>query len=224
MINVARPIFSSISYFQRNTEVIDESYREHIMGLFEGFKEILMEVRAEDEIIDAVTYALAAFVDEAVMMSNWSHRDKWMAEPLQLSLFGEHMAGEDFFNKLEKFNEQPNKYIELLEIYFLCLEFGFRGRYHNCHQKEFEKIAARTLKNIRGVRGKAENNYFISQSRRATDNNTMRTKLKRVSIFCLTALVAAYGIYWCNSKIYASSAGKQLQKFLITAPWVQQDK
>ncbi len=45
-------------------------------------------------------YALVAFLDEQILKSNWSGRNEWMGQPLQLLLFNQHDAGETFFSRL----------------------------------------------------------------------------------------------------------------------------
>jgi len=44
-------------------------------------------------------YALAALVDEAIMMSSWPGKSNWMDRSLQCRLFGEHLAGVNRFSK-----------------------------------------------------------------------------------------------------------------------------
>jgi type VI secretion system protein ImpK len=75
-----------------------------------------------------VLYALTALTDEVMMASSGAVRDYWATRPLQLSLFGENVAGERFFENLEQIRRQPRQ-LDVLRTYFVCLLFGFRGRY-----------------------------------------------------------------------------------------------
>lgn len=73
-------------------------------------------------------FCLVAFLDEAVMTSEWPGRDAWAAHPLQLSRYDRYDAGEAFFDRLKQlFGEQGRD--EVLEVYYLCLALGFKGRY-----------------------------------------------------------------------------------------------
>jgi len=71
-------------------------------------------------------YALVAFIDERILRSNWPGRAEWMSSPLQLQIYREFRAGENFFARLgallQKAQTSPS-----LEIYYLCLALGFIG-------------------------------------------------------------------------------------------------
>ncbi len=73
-------------------------------------------------------YALVAFIDEQILKSNWPGRNEWMGRPLQLDLYGEYTAGENFFNRMRALLQQGNS-SPALEVYYLCLVLGFRGAY-----------------------------------------------------------------------------------------------
>ncbi len=73
-------------------------------------------------------FCVVAFLDEAVMTSEWPGRDAWASAPLQLSRYDRYDAGEAFFDRLKQlFGEQGRD--EVLEVYYLCLALGFKGRY-----------------------------------------------------------------------------------------------
>lgn len=73
-------------------------------------------------------YAVTALADEVAMATAGSLRDHWSTRPLQLALFGENVAGERFFEHLESIRRVPAQ-ADVLRVYYLCLLFGFRGRY-----------------------------------------------------------------------------------------------
>lgn len=79
--------------------------------------------------IQQVKYALAAFIDETILNSAWPKRTTWMGNPLQLQYFGEHSAGEGFFKRLSELRQAGSQYIDVLEVYYLCLQLGFEGMY-----------------------------------------------------------------------------------------------
>lgn len=77
----------------------------------------------------AATFAAVAFLDETVQASAWSQKEDWLARPLQLELFGRYDAGEEFFVRLEGLREAAASKAAVIELYYLCLALGFRGRY-----------------------------------------------------------------------------------------------
>lgn len=81
----------------------------------------------DNELAEA-RYALVAFIDEQILKSNWPGRNEWMGQPLQLDLYREYTAGENFFNRMRVLLQQGGS-SPALEVYYLCLVLGFRGAY-----------------------------------------------------------------------------------------------
>ena len=83
---------------------------------------------AAEDIYDAKD-AFCAAIDEAVLSSRMNIRDSWERRPLQLVLFGDQLAGEHFFDKLEAARNAGANRINALEVFHMCLLMGFKGRY-----------------------------------------------------------------------------------------------
>ncbi|HEX5655543.1 MAG TPA: DotU family type IV/VI secretion system protein [Polyangiales bacterium] len=81
---------------------------------------------AESEQVQ-IAYALTALADEVAMAQEGALREHWAQHPLQLQLFGDNVAGERFFDELERARQAGR--VGVLRTYYLCLLFGFRGRY-----------------------------------------------------------------------------------------------
>jgi type VI secretion system protein ImpK len=104
-------------------------FRTQIIKSFDVLERMAFERQIGTSSIQDAKYALAAFVDEAVLTSDNPERMEWMSHPLQLNFFGEHLAGESFFDKLNALRQGGEKNIELLELYYTCLQLGFEGMY-----------------------------------------------------------------------------------------------
>jgi len=78
--------------------------------------------------VQDIGYALTALVDEVVMLKGPQLRDFWAARMLQLEFFNEATAGQGLFDKLQLLQSDPSR-IEVLEVYYLVLLFGFQGKY-----------------------------------------------------------------------------------------------
>jgi len=68
-------------------------------------------------------------LDETVQGSEWENKEPWVSHPLQLERFGRYDAGEEFFVRLEALRSRRDEKAAVLEVYYLCLALGFRGRY-----------------------------------------------------------------------------------------------
>jgi type VI secretion system protein ImpK len=75
-----------------------------------------------------MAYALVALIDELVLGKPEHYRRFWMSNLLQLHYFNENVAGDGFFDRLHALRKDPHR-VEVLRIYYLCLLFGFQGRY-----------------------------------------------------------------------------------------------
>jgi type VI secretion system protein ImpK len=90
---------------------------------------------AQDSIAEA-KYAIVALMDEAVLSVPGACRDYWISRPMQLDYFGDNIAGQEFYEKLQKLLLQPENKKDVLEVYYLCLALGFEGKYRIANPEE----------------------------------------------------------------------------------------
>lgn len=107
-----------------------------------------------DDTLDA-KYAFCAAVDETVLRSQPSIRSAWEARPLQLRMFGNQLAGEQFFDRLEELRIKGRPRLQSLEVYHMCLLLGFRGRYAINGEEKLSYVCARLGEEIARMRGGA---------------------------------------------------------------------
>jgi type VI secretion system protein ImpK len=81
------------------------------------------------ETIYIARYALCSIIDEFVMATPWGANSIWSKQSLLSRFHKETSGGEKFFRLLEKLEEDPARNIDLLELFYLCLALGFRGKY-----------------------------------------------------------------------------------------------
>lgn len=113
----------------RSAPVEAGAFRDRIRRFLDDFERNAKRQNALPEDIYDVKYAFCAAIDEAILGSHFSVRDEWERQPLQLLLFGEQLAGEVFFEKLEQLRAQGARRVQALEVFHHCLLHGFRGKY-----------------------------------------------------------------------------------------------
>lgn len=106
-----------------------EAFRSAIISFLGDFERGAKREGFDAEDVFDAKYAFCATVDEAILSSRNPIRDDWERRPLQLSLFGDQLAGEAFFDKLEKARNEGKRRIAALEVFHMCLLLGFKGRY-----------------------------------------------------------------------------------------------
>ena len=106
---------------------------------------------AED--VKQVIFAVVAFLDESVLTSRNPVFVNWPRLPLQAELFGHQLAGEIFFQELQKAltRSDSQETADLLEVYYLCMLLGFKGRY--AAGGDLRSIMVAAQEKIRRIRG-----------------------------------------------------------------------
>ena len=104
--------------------------------------------------IDASKYAFCAAVDEIILRSSFPIREDWSRRPLQLLLFGEQLAGENFYNRLEALRARGSAHLQALEVFHMCLLLGFQGRYIIEGSEKLNYLTARLGDEIASMKGK----------------------------------------------------------------------
>jgi len=93
-------------------------------------------------------------VDEIILRSSYEVRDAWETRPLQLRVFGDQLAGEHFFHRLEDLRAKGAQQVEALEVFHMCLLLGFQGRYALDGKDKLDYLAARLGEEIARMRGR----------------------------------------------------------------------
>ena len=106
------------------------------------------------EDVYAARYAYCAAVDEAILAQPSPLRDAWELNPLQLRLFGEHLAGEHFFDRLDELRAQGAPRLPSLEVYHYCLLLGFEGKYRLEGSEKLGYLVARLGDEIIYLKGR----------------------------------------------------------------------
>jgi type VI secretion system protein ImpK len=145
-------------------------------------------ISAED--VTAAKYAFCSAVDEIILRSNYDVREAWETRPLQLRVFGDQLAGEHFFHRLEDLRAKGSVHLQALEVFHMCLLLGFQGRYALDGQDKLNYLVARLGDEIARMRGK--NRGFAPHAERPDQiTNTLRSDL---SLWVLSAVFALAGL------------------------------
>ena len=102
--------------------------QQRLMTLLDGIVAKGRKAGVPDVELAEARYALTAFMDEQILKSNWPGRAEWMNQPLQLQLYREFTAGENFFKRMTALMQRGTPSVAL-EVYYMCLTLGFRGAY-----------------------------------------------------------------------------------------------
>lgn len=132
------------------------SFRAHAKTLVASADRDARNRGYSPDTVKLAIYAYIAFLDETVLNSSQPMFSEWARQPLQEEVFGEHMAGENFFHYAgDLLGRQDSEELgDLLEVYQLCLLLGFKGRYSGdpASLQGLIQSAQQKIARIRGVR------------------------------------------------------------------------
>lgn len=131
-----------------------EVFRDRIKQFLSNFERQATKLNAGAEAIYACKYAFCATVDEAILMSQFRAKESWQRMPLQVQYFGEQLAGEQFFTKLEDLRRQGASQSQVLEVFHMCLLLGFQGKYLMEGSEKLNYLTARLGDEIAHLKGR----------------------------------------------------------------------
>ncbi|MEY4564715.1 MAG: hypothetical protein RLZZ618_3992, partial [Pseudomonadota bacterium] len=185
-------------------------FRQNISSFLAEFEqEATRRHKSADEVHQA-KYALCALLDEVILQSNFKVRDDWESRPLQLEYFGEQLAGENFFIRLEKLRVNASANREVLEIFHMCLLLGFQGKYLIEGTERLGYLTLKLGEEVASLKGKRA---AFSPNWQAPDRviHALRHEVPVwviASVFGLLGLVAFVSMQWSlRSSTEADLAG-----------------
>ncbi len=164
---------------------------------------------AED--VKQAVFAVVAFLDESVLSSRNPTFADWPRLPLQAELFGHQLAGEIFFQELQKALNRPdtNEVGDLLEVYGLCLWLGFKGRFAAGGAGDLRQIQIALQEKIRRIRGSSgalsPRGMIPADAVRLVQNDSWVRRLL-IAAIVTTAVTVAFGIMFKLILLYDASA------------------
>ena len=155
-------------------------------------------------------FAVAAWIDEALLTSGWADAQGWRRHLLQRQHFGVSNAGVAFFEHLNQI-DASNAAVE--EVYLMCLGLGFQGHFgHGGQAAERELIRQALLGRVltrtpQEVAGTADALLFPEGYATAPADDRRRWRWlpsRRVVAFALYGLLGVLVIYLLSNAMLAS--------------------
>ena len=154
---IYQQILTVIVRVRQNRQAVADAnaFRSNMQsGLRAAEKDAVKKAYSPDDIRMA-TLAAVAFLDESVLNSSNPVFSSWHSMPLQEEMFGHHVAGETFFENLEKLMARPDSHevADVLEVYAICLLLSYKGRYGLSSPEATRPLSDSALDKIRRIRG-----------------------------------------------------------------------
>jgi type VI secretion system protein ImpK len=130
-------------------------FRRHLRHLLGQADAATRQAGYPPDFAKLATYAVVAVLDESILNSPGPLRGEWVGYPLQQELFGENVAGENFYLQLRDLLARPESRDlgDILELFVLCLLLGFKGRYAASDGAEIQGLITATTQKLNRIRG-----------------------------------------------------------------------
>jgi type VI secretion system protein ImpK len=107
-----------------------ETIRVECNAMIDKFGAALVRRGYMGDVLDDATLAQCALLDEIALKGLiGADRDMWASQPLQVTKFNQHDAGERVFDRLDVRLRERVPRVDLLQCYATILGLGFKGRY-----------------------------------------------------------------------------------------------
>lgn len=165
LLDLLQDGFYLLFMLKRGSVPPDESvFVDHVTAYLADFDREARKLRAQGEDIDAAKYAYCAALDEIILSSSFPLRAAWERRPLQLVLFGDQLAGEHFFDRLEALRLAGGARLPALQVFHMCLLIGFRGKFALDGADKLAYLTARLGDEIAHLQGRSKG--FAPQAER----------------------------------------------------------
>ncbi len=152
LASLVAPVFELVLKIQAGVVTPSNDLRPSVARLLSDMEQRCAALRYNPDQVQSAKFALAAFVDETVLADNkFPLREEWEKYPLQLEYFGEHLAGVKFFERLEELLKNTEANADVIEVYYLCMLLGFKGKYRKYLEDQLKAVIQNTADHLRRV-------------------------------------------------------------------------
>lgn len=177
-----------------------ESLYQQVVDEVTAIDRELVEQGYERSTVVAYRYVLCAFIDEAVLGTDWGAHSVWSQHSLLSRFHNETWGGEKVFAILARMEQEPARYKDMLAFIYLCLCLGFEGRYKVMEngRDEYEQVLRGLHEQLRSLREDpdpaplADAQINVTQAR-----SRLRSGLPLWTIagFFMAAMAGIYSLY-----------------------------
>jgi type VI secretion system protein ImpK len=198
-------------------------------ALAEGIRGFEAKARAEglpNEQVIAGRYILCTLLDESAASTPWGGSGAWAAQSLLVQFHNESWGGEKVFALMAKLAENVPANRNLLELLYVCLAFGFEGRYRvvDNGRAQLDGVRARLAQMLR--QGQTPDPALSPRWQGAEPGESgLRQKVPVWAIAAATALVLLFiyiglrfSINGASDDVFTALRGYDVKTAAVAAP------
>ncbi len=202
---VFQEIFTVIERLRSNRQPVTDAnaFRHQVREAIKMADQEAKNRGYDGEEIKLAIFAVIAFLDESILNLRLPVFADWPRQPMQEEYFGHHVAGEIFFQHLQKLltMNDSQSLADLLEVFQLCLLLGFMGRYSLGNRGDLQPILHATSEKIHRIR---RTNIAISPfgmlpppgASAPSGNDPWVKRFMIIAISCVVITLGLFGTYY----------------------------
>lgn len=154
LLACAKPLIRYSKLFKEHS--FDAEAMSRFLSLQLGkFEQRAQQAGCDKVETEAARYVLCTVLDEFAGESLWGGSGVWAKHSMLLIHFRETWGGEKVFQLLERFQRDPRRFIQSMELIYSCMAVGFKGKFHIQQEGELahQALKSQLFKQIRLQRG-----------------------------------------------------------------------
>ncbi|MBE8168240.1 MAG: DotU family type IV/VI secretion system protein [Shewanella sp.] len=153
LLNAATELLGILVTISRQGSPLDiDRFRQSLIKAISAFRQKGVHLDYHPSIIEKSCFVICAAFDEAILYTSWGEKARWENHSLLSKTFSERNGGEVFFQLLDKASEQPAKLVDFIELQYVLLMLGFKGRYRHKEQTNLHEIKSDVYEILRHYR------------------------------------------------------------------------
>lgn len=132
LVAAAAPLFFLVEKIQNlNLQPATEQLSTDLLHEVKAFETQAQQHGYSPKIWLAARYVLCAWIDEIIARTPWGHEINWQLQDLVDTNGNDRKENRSFFLLLNHCSQDPSKYLEILELLYLCMSLGYEGEYRH---------------------------------------------------------------------------------------------
>lgn len=198
LLTLSCDIFKQIDSLQNSYDIgslLD--VRNRLIEDITYFTDASAKKGVENSQVMLARYVLCTFSDELICTTYWGKDNNWANSSLLGHFYNETYGGDKFFQILDQLLRAPAKYIDLLELMYICLSLGFEGKYRiqNRGKMVLDTIRESLFKQMKMMQMRESKNFYTRQESSSERNHLVyKTSYKILAFSIILMLSLVYGV------------------------------
>jgi len=219
LLGAASKILSAITqlkqtHLYQNPEKLASFLQSELLA----FQKKAKQHKYEDESIFIGQYVLSAALDEIIEKTPWGSKSNWRTVSLLKQETKQQIpASERFFIILKSICQTPKKFIDLIELMYICLSLGFEGQYKNIAdgKQQLDQIKDSLYHIIRHERGEFIKQLSPNIKKLSAPTKPKKNRLKAWKPLILSIVILG-GVYISTLYFLNTESAKVIQQLQST--------